>query len=102
MIHVDANKVNFEKFRIFSQDALFSCLRINPATLPNNVYAYEMQDCDDCSRNPCILQTHVTDNHWCTVIVKTPIDGADSGIPITNNDYEHTGKITSLKEFLKN
>lgn len=38
-------------------------------------------------------------NHWGTVIVKEPIDGADKGIVLNDEDFNYLGEDMTLNEF---
>ena len=38
-------------------------------------------------------------NHWGTVIVKEPIEGADDGIDLDESDYNYLGEEMTLEEF---
>ena len=96
---INANKADYERFEILGQDALFTSLRIARNSLSEGLHAYDLRDCDDCSGEPCELKSHVMVNHWGTVIVKEPIDGADEGIILDENDYNYLGEEMTLDEF---
>lgn len=98
---INANEVNFERFEILGQDALFTNLRIARNSLPDGIYAYDLRDSDDCSGEPCELKSCVVVNHCGTVIVKEPIDGADDGIVLDERDYNYLGEEMSLNEWRK-
>ena len=38
-------------------------------------------------------------NHWGTVITKEPIEGADEGIVLNEDDYNYLGEDMTLEEF---
>ena len=38
-------------------------------------------------------------NHWGTIIVKEPIDCADEGIVLNEDDYNYLGEDMTLNEF---
>ncbi len=96
---VNANEADYERFEILGHDALFTNLRIYRNSLPDGLYAYDLRDCDDCSGDPCELKSHVMVNHWGTVIVKKPIEGADDGVILNEDDYNYLGEDITLKEF---
>jgi len=96
---INANEVDFERFEILGQDALFTNLRIARNSIPEGLHAYDLRDCDDCSGEPCELKSHVMVNHWGTVIVKEPIEGADEGIILDESDYNYLGEKMTLDEF---
>lgn len=96
---INANEVDFERFEILGQDALFTNLRIARNSLPEGLHAYDLRDCDDCSGEPCEIKSHVMVNHWGTVIVKEPIEGADEGVILDENGYNYLGEEMTLEEF---
>ncbi len=96
---MNADEVDYERFEILGQDALFTNLRIARNSLPEGLHAYDLRDCDDCSGEPCELKSHVMVNHWGTVIVKEPIEGADDGIDLDESDYNYLGEEMTLDEF---
>ena len=95
---IDANETDYERFEILGHDALFTNLRIDRKSLPDGLYAYDLRDCDDCSGNPAELRNFVLVNHWGTVITKEPIEGADEGIVLDEDDYNYLGEDMTLKE----
>ena len=38
-------------------------------------------------------------NHWGTVIVKEPIEGANDGVILNEDDYNYLGEEMTLEEF---
>ena len=97
---INANTETYERFEILGRDALFTCSRIDRATLPKGLYAYDLRDNDACSGEPSELKTKVLVNHWGTVIVKKPISGAEGGIIIDENDYNYLGDDMTLEQFI--
>ena len=97
---IDANTETYERFEILGQEALFTSARIDRATLPSGLYAYDLRDNDNCSGEPCELKTKVLVNHWGTVIVKNPIDGAEGGIILTEDDYGYLDEDMTLEQFI--
>lgn len=100
MKHIIANTETYERFEILGRNALFTNARIDRTTLPAGLYAYDLRDSDDCSGEPSELKTKILVNHWGTVIVKNPIDGAESGIILTEDDYNHLGDDMTLEQFI--
>ena len=96
---INANEADYEKFEVLGHDALFTSLRIDRKTLPEGLYAYDLRDCDDCTGDPCQLKNYVMVNHWGTVVVREPIEGADEGIDLDKKDYNYLGKEITLDEF---
>ena len=96
---INADETDYERFEILGRDALFTNLRIDRKSLPDGLYAYDLRDSDDCDGTPSELKSFVMVNHWGTVIVKEPIDGADKGIVLDENDYNYLGEDMTLNEF---
>lgn len=96
---INANETSYERFEILGREALFTDLRIDRKTLPNGLYAYDLRDCDDCSGDPCEVKSFVLVNHWGTVIVKEPIEGADDGVLLDDDDYNYLGEDMTLDKF---
>ena len=96
---INANDADYERFEILGHDALFTSLRIDRKTLPNGLYAYDLRDCDDCTGDPCQLKNFVMVNHWGTVVVREPIEGAEKGVDLNRNDYNYLGESMTLNEF---
>ncbi|MCM1335476.1 MAG: hypothetical protein NC084_13085 [Bacteroides sp.] len=99
MTPINANETSYEKFEILGREALFTDLRIDRKSLPEGLYAYDLRDCDDCSGDPCEVKSFVLVNHWGTVIVKEPIEGADDGVMLDDDDYNYLGDNMTLEEF---
>ena len=96
---IDANETDYERFEILGHEAIFTCMRIDRKTLPEGLCAYDLRDSDDCDGTPSELKTFVMVNHWGTVITKEPIEGADEGIVLNDDDYNYLGEDMTLEEF---
>ena len=51
-------------------------------------------------RNAAQLKSHVLVNHWGTILVREPFDGAAEGIEVTPEDYSYEGETLTLAEFM--
>ncbi len=71
----------------------------SPDTRATGLYAYDLRDSDDCDGTPSELKSFVMVNHWGTVITKEPIEGADEGIVLNEDDYNYLGEDMTLEEF---
>ena len=96
---INANEADYERLELLGHDTLFTCLRIDRKTLPNGLYAYDLRDCDDCTGDPCQLKNFVMVNHWGTVVLREPIEGAENGVDLDRNDYNYLGEEMTLNEF---
>ena len=89
---------DWETFEIFGQKALFSNYRVDRATIPESLYAYDLRD-DGRSGDPCSLEDRVVVNHMGTVVVKKPIKGTDDGVEIGYDDYNFVGGYMDIEDF---
>ena len=96
---INANEADYEHFELLGHDALFTNLRIDRKTLPEGLYAYDIRDSDDCDGMPSEVRKFVMINHWGTVITREPIEGADEGIVLNDDDYNYLGEEMTLDEF---
>lgn len=95
---MNANEADYEEFEILGREALFTNMRIDRNTLPDGLYAYDLRD--ECNGEPNELKSFVLVNHWGTVVVKEPIENADSGVELTPDDCNFLGGDMSLEDFL--
>lgn len=95
---MNANEADYEEFEILGREALFTNMRIDRNTLPDGLYAYDLRD--ECDGEPCELKSFVLVNHWGTVVVKEPVEGADGGVELTLDDCNFLGGDISLEDFL--
>ena len=96
---INANDADYERFELLGHDALFTSLRIDRKTLSEGLYAYDLRDCDDCTGNPCQLKNFVMVNHWGTVVLREPVEGAENGVDLDRNDYNYLGESMTLDDF---
>lgn len=95
---VDAKKEEFEELELFDQTVLFTCVRVDRDTVPDDLYAYDLRD--DCQGNICSVEPHVAVNHWGTVICKQPIEMNEQNYcRVTEDDYSYLGDSMTLNEF---
>ena len=98
MCKVNAKTEEYETFFILGQDALFTNSRLDRTTIPDGLYAYDLRD--ECDGNINELKEFVLVNHWGTVLVKEPIEGADRGVQIKPYDYNFIGGDMTVDEFM--
>ena len=98
MCKVNAKIEEYETFFILGQDTLFTNSRLDRTTIPEGLYAYDLRD--ECDGNINELKEFVLVNHWGTVLVKEPIEGADRGVQIKPHDYNYIGDTMTVDEFM--
>lgn len=96
---INANEADYERFEILGHDALFTCLRIDRKMLPEGFHAYDIRDSNECDGTPSEVKKFVMVNHCGTVITREPIEGADEGIVLGDEDYNYLGENMTLEEF---
>lgn len=67
----DAEK--YQEVEIFDVPGLFSNGRIDPATIPEGMYVYDLRGSDDDPGQPITAENHVTVNHAGSVITAKPL-----------------------------
>ena len=73
----DAEK--YQEVEIFDVPGLFSNGRIDPATIPEGMYVYDLRGSDDDPGQPITVENHVTVNHAGSVITAKPLDLGEEG-----------------------
>lgn len=73
----DAEK--YQEVEIFDVPGLFSNGRIDPATIPEGMYVYDLRGSDDDAGQPITVENHVTVNHAGSVITAKPLDLGENG-----------------------
>lgn len=100
---IDATKETFEEIELFDEPALFTCLRIDPATVPAGVYKYDIRHDDDCQGIACEIARFILVNHWGSVLTLKPIELGNEGYRLMNEDdinYGIDSEVT-LSEFIR-
>ena len=88
MSAVDARKEHYEAVEILGIPGLFTTLRIDRATIPKGVYAYDMQTSEEDWPQPCLLACHITVEHYGTVLTGQRIDLPENGYRgLTADDF---------------
>ena len=102
MSAVDARKGRFVAVEILGIPALFTVERINRTTVPEKLFAYDMQTSEDDWSIPCLIGRHITVEHYGTVITASPIPLPDTGyLDLVQGDFVQSknGERLTLAEF---
>lgn len=96
----DAEK--YQEIEIFDVPGLFSNGRIDPATIPEGMYVYDLRGSDDDPGQPITVENHVTVNHAGSVITAKPLDlGEDGRLTFTEEEgLNFVGGEISAYKFL--
>ena len=92
----------FEEVTILDKPALFTCARIDRATVPRGYHAYDVRH-DDCQGDAVQLGRFVFVNHWGTLITRDEIKlHSDGFLNIEPEDLNYsTGDCERMKDFMK-
>lgn len=97
----NAENLTYEKLDILGQTALFTCLRIDRDTVPEDMHAYDLRHDDECQGIICEIAPFIMVNHWGTILCREPIALMDNGRRyVTEEDYSYTGEELTLDELL--
>lgn len=99
----DAMKESFEILELFGRKVLFTCMRIDRKTVPDNLYAYDVRHDDDCTGEICQIKSYIMVNHRGTIITDTTIKMNDflGCCFVTKDDYNYTDDSCYLHEFYR-
>lgn len=94
---------DFEEIILFDKPALFTPLRIDPTTIPDYVFKYEIRHDDDQQGIACELANCIIVNHWGSVITVEPIDlGDDNRVFMSDEDICYgIDSCLTLADFLE-
>ena len=104
-ILMEANSLTFERMELFGKPVIYTPWRVDRATIPAGLFAYDLRDC--CDGIPNSVEPRVICNHFGTIITKEPIefdgglDGTDCFKQIGSDDYNFLGEDTTLDEYAK-
>ena len=101
MYSVNAGTAQFAEVEILGVPALFTTLRVDRATVPKGMYAYDMQtDAEDWSQ-PCLLAQRILVEHFGTVLTASPLHLPEKGyLDLSPGDFKEqcAGQLT-IAEF---
>lgn len=81
------NAEKYQEVEIFDVPGLFSNGRIDPATIPEGMYVYDLRGSDDDPGQPIAVESHVTVNHAGSVITAKPLElGEDGRLMFTEDE----------------
>lgn len=104
----NASEEKYEVVEVLGQKCLFTCMRIDRATVPAGMYAYDIRHDDDCQGIACEIKKFVLVNHCGTIICKQPIEMTDlkelgenmaCRIIDEEKDFLYIGEYMTLEEY---
>jgi hypothetical protein len=98
---LNAKDENYELLEIFGQTVLFTNMRIDRKTVPDELFAYDVRHDDECQGEICEVKPFVMVNHWGTILCKVPIEMSDGDCRfVDENDYSYMGEVSTLDEYM--
>lgn len=99
MTGISAYEEIYDLVQIFGRPALFTCLRLDRKTVPEEMYAYDIRYDDDDERAAEVAK-FIFVNHMGTIITKEEIDfKGESGLELEKYDFGFEGVSLTLDEF---
>lgn len=104
----DAMKEVFEEVTVMDKPMLFTCQRIDRATVPKGLYLYEVRHDDDMRGDPVQIANWIMANHWGTLISSEPLRLKPSRA-VNNayldidpeNDWNYEGVEATISEYME-
>lgn len=98
----------FENVTVLGHPMLFTCLRIDRATVPEELHMYEVRHDDDQQGNPVQIANWVMVNHWgtlisdklLTLIPSEHVSNAYLDID-PETDWNYEGTVSTIQEYMK-
>lgn len=99
---VNAAEESFELMDMLGQRVLFTNMRVDRDTVPQDLYVYDVRHDDDCKGEICEIKPSVMVNHWGTIICKEPIemDEVWHSKFVDKDDYSYLGDSVKLDEYI--
>ncbi|MCD7954277.1 MAG: hypothetical protein LUG93_00660 [Lachnospiraceae bacterium] len=104
----NAKEIDYEEVTVLDKPMLFTCLRVDRATVPKGMYCYEVRHDDEGRGDPCEIANWVMVNHWGTLISNQPIalkkNAASSNAYREiepEKDWNYEGVDSTLQEYME-
>ena len=98
--YLDAKTESFDYVELFDRPALFHNCRIDPDTVPEGIYRYEIRD-DGDNGYACEIAEHITVNFMGTILTDTPIDLPGGWLPMDDYDLNFAdSKPITLQQYM--
>ena len=107
-MRVNAMTEKFEDVTVLGHPMLFTCARVDRATVPDGLYMYEVRHDDDQQGDPVQIANWIMVNHWGTLITNKPIR-LEPSERINNayrdidpeEDWNYEGSTATVKEYME-
>lgn len=99
MKRINVMEEEFEVVEVLGQEALFTELRVDPATVPEGVHCYELRHGDNDSF-PAAIEKKVTVNYFGAILLARELSLEDKEfLPLTLGDFGFTGETMTIQQF---
>ncbi len=95
---VNAREEEFKTIMMDDVVALFTNARVDRASVPENLFCYDVRHDDCCQGEACEIKSYVAVNHWGTIIKKEALP-LEEGSYYPKDDFNYLGDTMSLEEF---
>lgn len=87
MYQFDADKLHMEPIEILGIPGLFTAQRINRSSLPQGMYAYDLQASEDRWMRPTLIARPAVESGYCgTVLTAAPVELPEDGFCVLGPD----------------
>ena len=97
---IDARTERFEMVELFGKPALFTNSRIDRATVPENLYCYDIRGSDNDPGELSTVEPEVRVNHAGAVITAAPVDFKGMDHRAIRDKINFLGNASTLTEYL--
>ena len=97
MKRINVMEEEFEVVEVLGQEALFTELRVDLATVPEGVHCYELRHGDNDSF-PAAIEKKVTVNYFGAVLLTKELLKEDDYLSLTPDDFGFVGETRTVKE----
>ena len=97
----DAMEEHFEKALIDGREVLFTNIRIDRSTVPENLYCYDIREMDGFSGVAASVERYVWVNHWGTILLKEAFPLENGRYEILGDDMEYLCEYCTVEGYLK-
>lgn len=97
---IDVNRESFQEVEVKGHMALFTELRVDKSTIPEEVNCYELRHGDDDSY-PAALEQSVRVNYFGAILMLDKMElGKEGWIELSCDDFGYTGREMKISELL--
>ena len=97
MERISVMEEELEVVEVLGQEALFTELRVDPATVPEGVHCYELRHGDNDSF-PATIEKKVTVNYFGAILLTKELLKEDDYLSLTPDDFGFVGETRTVKE----